>query len=291
MSLAASKMSPVAQLNHQSGGLEGIKRLKALRDQIQTGENQVRLAEELQSIHHQITRSAHRFLLIGDESMEESFASDLANCWQEHRAADSTAMLSFDPVRDRVCEAWTTATQVNFCAKAYPTVPAGHEDSPALHVLAGFLRNGFLHTAIREQGGAYGGGASQDPNSASFRFFSYRDPRLEESLLDFDRSIDWLMSNEHPYRRLEEAILGVIAAMDKSNSPAGEAKQAFYNYLFGRTLEQRIEFRQRVLATSIEDLRRVGERYLAPEQASIGIITDSRSAEGLDIEGLQINNI
>jgi len=61
----------------------------------------------------------------------------------------------------------------------------------ALTVLGGVLRNGYLHRAIREQGGAYGGGATYDSDSAAFRFFSYRDPRLTETLADFDRSIDF----------------------------------------------------------------------------------------------------
>lgn len=291
MSLAASKMSPVAKLSHESGGLRGIKRLKALRDQIQTPETQHKLADELAAIHRQITAGEQHFLLIGEESNQHSLEADLASHWLDQPANESRTMLSFDAVRDRVCEAWTTSTQVNFCAKAYPTVAAGHEDNPVLHVLAGFLRNGFLHTAIREQGGAYGGGASQDPNSASFRFFSYRDPRLQETLADFDHAVDWLLNTEHPDRRLEEAILGVIATMDKSNSPAGEAKQAFYNHLFGRTLEQRSQFRQRVLQTSLDDLRRLGELYFSPESASIGIITDPRSADTLDLDQLEIINI
>ncbi len=291
MSLAASKMSPVARLNHESGGLMGIKHLKNLRDQIQQVEKQQQLATELEAIHQHITGGEQRFLLVADEANLQALREDIADCWHDKPAGRSQPMLEFEPVRDPVCEAWTTATQVNFCAKAYPTVAAGHEDNPVLHVLAGFLRNGFLHTAIREQGGAYGGGASQDPNSASFRFFSYRDPRLSDTLEDFDRAISWLLESEHPARRLEEAILGVIASMDKSNSPAGEAKQAFYNHLFGRTLEQRSEFRQRVLQTTVEDLRSVGERYFSPERASIGIITDSRSAELLNLSDLKIVNI
>ena len=102
---------------------------------------------------------------------------------------------------------WVTNTQVNFCAKAYPTVPSGHPDAPALSVLAAFLRNGFLHRTIREQGGAYGGGASHDANIAAFRFFSYRDPRLVETLDDFDASIAWLLETQHEQLALEEAIL------------------------------------------------------------------------------------
>ncbi|MDG1220389.1 MAG: hypothetical protein P8P01_03170, partial [Schleiferiaceae bacterium] len=74
----------------------------------------------------------------------------------------------------------------------------------------GFLRNGYLHRVIREQGGAYGGGASQDNNIAAFRFYSYRDPRLSETMDDFYASLQWLAENDHQEAQLEEAILGVI---------------------------------------------------------------------------------
>lgn len=73
-------------------------------------------------------------------------------------------------MRERRCELWLANTQVNFCARAYPTVPEAHPDAAALTVLGGFLPGGFLHRAIREQGGAYGGGASQDSGIAAFRF-------------------------------------------------------------------------------------------------------------------------
>ena len=202
-----------------------------------------------------------------------------------------TQKITLPEIRTSVAEAWITATQVNFCAKAFPTVPSGHDDNATLHVLAGFLRNGFLHRAIREQGGAYGGGASQDANSASFRFFSYRDPRLEETLADFDASIKWLLNEKHAEHQLEEAILGVIASMDKPPSPAGEAKQAFYNRLFHRNLEHRMAFRRRVLATSLEDLRRVAELYFHPENASIGVITHKESGDIARGLHLNIENI
>ena len=78
--------------------------------------------------------------------------------------------------------------------EAYPTVASGHPDAPILSVLGAYLRNGFLHRAIREQGGAYGGGASHDSNVGAFRFFSYRDPRTLDTFNDFDASIEWLLS-------------------------------------------------------------------------------------------------
>jgi Zn-dependent M16 (insulinase) family peptidase len=176
-------------------------------------------------------------------------------------------------MRERRGELWLANTQVNFCARAYPTVPETHPDAAALTVLGGFLRNGYLHRAIREQGGAYGGGASQDSGIAAFRFYSYRDPRLAETLRDFDQAVNWMLDTRHEYRALEEAILGVIGSMDKPSSPAGEAKQHFHNRLFGRSHATRELFRQRILAVSLDDLRRVAEQYLTPGQASTAVVT------------------
>ena len=58
-----------------------------------------------------------------------------------------------------------------FLCAGIPTVGYDHPDAPILTVLGAVLRNGFLHSAIREKGGAYGSGAQQDSASRSFRFF------------------------------------------------------------------------------------------------------------------------
>ncbi|MCK5924135.1 MAG: insulinase family protein, partial [Methylococcales bacterium] len=162
--------------------------------------------------------------------------------------------------------------------QAYPTVPATHADAAALTVLGPFLRNGYLHRAIRETGGAYGGGASQDADTASFRFYSYRDPRLTETLADFDASIDWLKTTQHNPRELEEAILNVISGIDKPGSPAGEARSAYQATLFGRTAELRQAFRQRILGVTLGDLQRIGNAYFSPEKASVGVVTSAATA-------------
>src|SRR5690606_41475943 len=73
--------------------------------------------------------------------------------------------------------AWLVPTNVYHNASAYSVPAADHPDTAALMVLAPYLRNGYLHSAIRERGGAYGGGAGYDANACAFKFFSYRDPQ------------------------------------------------------------------------------------------------------------------
>ena len=83
----------------------------------------------------------------------------------------------------------------------------------------------------------------------------------------------------------------MISSIDKPGSPAGEAKDAFYNGLYGRTPEQRQRFRQRVLAVDVQDLQRVGETYLKPEQASIAVISSQTAEQRCRELGLDVKNL
>jgi Zn-dependent M16 (insulinase) family peptidase len=98
-------------------------------------------------------------------------------------------------------------------------------------------------------------------------------------LADFDASVNFILNEEHADRLVEEAILGVISGMDRSTSPAGAAKQDYFNELFGRTRESRMEFRRAVLAVTLADLKRVARQYLKPELASIGVVSNPGSSD------------
>lgn len=272
MTLASQGFSPTAKLSHASSGILGIQNLKALDDSLDSPASLNKLTESLSDIHQAIINSSQQFLVVGEEQSAAGIWSKVNELWQG-QDANSNSKLSLPAIRENTRELWLCNTQVNFCAKAYQTVNGGHEDAPALAVLGGVLRNGFLHTSIREQGGAYGGGASQDSSIGGFRFYSYRDPRLGETLDDFDKSITWLLEKDHEWRVVEEAILGVISSIDKPSSPAGTAKLHFHNNLFGRTPEYHSTFRNAVLNLTQADLKRVTEKYLRPEQASVGVIT------------------
>ncbi len=290
MMAASSGMNPAALLSHQVGGLAGIRAIKDLDHHLNESDNLQKLSDDLAALSSTLRSGQRQFLVVAEQDAIASSSSYLDTFWKS-KPAGGSADLKLDEVRQQVQQAWLTSTQVNFCAKAYPTVPSDHPDSAVLSVLGGFLRNGYLHRAIREQGGAYGGGASQESNIAAFRFYSYRDPRLTETLADFDRSIDWLLSKEHGYQPLEEAILGVIGALDKPSSPAGEAKQAFQSRLFGRDAQFQQRFRERVLATTEADLKRVAQTYLQPDQASTAVITHKPAWEASALQGFDLFHV
>ncbi|MDB6060433.1 MAG: peptidase [Verrucomicrobiaceae bacterium] len=274
MNAACAGMSSVAQLTHNLSGLAGIQAVKVLDDSLNQNDSLQAYADKLQQLHNAIVSSKKQLLVIAESEQLDAIRESISSLWTTTSLSSQNAVLKTPPLREPVRQLWQTNTQVNFCAKAYPTVPTDHPDTAALTVLGGFLRNGYLHRAIREQGGAYGGGASQDSNVAAFRFYSYRDPRLTETLADFDAAITWLLDTEHDPQQLEEAILGIMGSLDKPGSPAGEAKQDFHNNLFGRTPEQQRRFRARILAVTLDDLKRVATTYLKEEAASIALVTN-----------------
>jgi len=275
MTAACAGMSPLARLHHNQSGLAGIRQLRALDDSLADKQGLQDISERLAALHENILSTPTEFLVIAEDDKVADVADLASVIWSKDAAGRDFHSFTLDSVRERRSELWLTNTQVNFCARAYPTVPEQHPDAAALTVLGGFLRNGFLHRAIREQGGAYGGGASHDSGVAAFRFYSYRDPRLAETLADFDKAVSWMLDTQHDRRSLEESILGVIGSMDKPSSPAGEAKQHFHNRLFGRSHDTRELFRQRILAVCLDDLRRVTDTYLKPELASTAVVTNA----------------
>jgi len=291
MMAAASGMSPTSKLAHNMTGLAGIKALKAFDDSLQDETALHEFGAGLAEIHAIVAGAPKQFMVVAEQENMQAVKSSLDSVFAGSAASENFEAFKPEPVREQVGELWTTSTEVNFCARAFPTVTASHADAAALTVLGPFLRNGYLHRTIRETGGAYGGGAAHDADTASFRFYSYRDPRLSETLNDFDNSVEWLLKGGHDERLLEEAVLNVVSGIDKPGSPAGEARNAYQANLFGRDAGQRRAFRERILKVSLDDLTRVGDTYLKREQASTGIVTNEKNAALDDVKALNLTQI
>jgi presequence protease len=276
MNAACQKFSAVAQTAWRWSGLAAIQGIKVLDERLKK-EGCEKVSAEFQHILQSLQNAPKEFLLVAENEQEKHLTDQLGHIWKTGSSASQSSQWQLAPVAESVKQFWQTSTQVNFCAKAYPVGPSGHSDAPVCNVLAAFLRNGYLHKAVREQGGAYGGGAAYDSDSGGFRFYSYRDPRLQETLDDFDHSLDWLHNSEHSPRLLEEAILGVIGRMDQPGSPAGDAKHYFHSQLHGRSRDYLKRLRERVLNVTVADMQRVANTYLQADRASAVLISNNAS--------------
>lgn len=290
MAAASAGMSPLAMRAHEQRGLEGIRRLRDIDRRAADETGMAEIAADLSVLYGKVFTGADtQIATIADPNSVEIAAAHAAQLLPTYpEAGQQSTRWQPTAIREARSELWLVNTQVNFCARAYPTVPSAHADAPVLSVLAAYLRNGHLHRAIREHGGAYGGGASHDSSIAAFRFYSYRDPRLVETLADFDASIRWLLDKPQDQLALEEAILSVVASLDKPGSPAGEAKRHFHDQLFGHTREHREQFRAGVINTTLDDLRRVAELYLLNGEPSTAVVTNAQQSEAADVKALDL---
>jgi Zn-dependent M16 (insulinase) family peptidase len=286
--VAASRgISPTGKLAHQWEGLGSIIETKRLNNETTKKQFLVNLGDKLSELHQMILLMPRKHLIIGEAEKFHNNTS-IASKFYNERGSQKLKAFVCNHEKHKILEFWELNTPVNFCAKSYPTVSINHPDAAPLTVLGEFLRNGYLHGAIRERGGAYGGGALQDNNVSSFKFFSYRDPRLEETLKDFDSSIGWLKNSAHKDNQVEEAILGVISSIDKPSSPAGQVIQTFHAEIYGRTQKILELFRSRVTEVTSSDLRRVTEKYLVEANSNIAVVSNKQNLAIADRMNLSI---
>lgn len=296
MQTASRDMSEQARLEYVRGGLPALNELtdflaKAEKDE---GEWQ-KLGQQLTDLHNFIQTLPKEILLIAEPDYLPTLEKAIETSWENPKTLEkSDNLLNFDIKTDNTDTAWLAQTNVFHNASAYQAVPADHVDAPALMVLSGVLRNNFLHRAIRETGGAYGGGASYDANACAFKFYSYRDPRCEGTFADFLASIDWLLeqkSNEKTDAWLEEAILGLIAGMDKPASPAGEAVKALFASLHGRGKDWQQAMRAKILAVTLADLQRVASIYLKDKPFTRATLAPYDKAEMVEKLGFNVEKV
>lgn len=293
MQIASRNMSALAKRDYDNTGLGALNWLTQLVTNIEQDESAYQnLIDELQVIHRGLLLAPKQFLLVCEEHQSERLVEEVQEVWNKLAIDRSPVLLTeVDPEVSQNDQAWLIQANVQFCASAYPAVEVAHADAAPLMVLAGYLRNGFLHSAIREKGGAYGGGASYDGNACAFRFYSYRDPRLAETFADFEASINWLLNTEQKPHQLEEAILGLVSSMDKPGSPAGEAITACYALLHGRTPAFRRMLRARLLNVTLEDLKRVAQTYLVEQKPVKAVVAPVARKETLEQLGFEIKKV
>ena len=253
MNSAASSLNTFSATAFQMSGLRMLNQSKAAISKIKEITDANELIDTLKSIHSKVFHNPYKIFTACSPNALQEKSMEFTNI--QSKAEQSLTK----PATEQI--GWITGSQVCYCAEAFQGVPREHPDAPALSVLATVLRNGFLHTAIREKGGAYGAGATNDTSTNTFKFFSYRDPKCTETFVAFKEAIEWSktsITNQH----LEEAILGVVSSIDKPLSPVGEAKNDFNFNLENISTKERLEMRQRVINCSIEDLIRVSKKYL-----------------------------
>ena len=258
MSNAAAQINNISSTNDFASGLNFITNTNSLSKNIEKDSNLDQYIEILNSIKNKICPIPSYSFTASSLNLDQS----QINFSFDNQNNAFNVQNYFDIQQESI--GWITGAQVTYCAEAFPTVDFFHDDAPVLSVLGAVLRNGYLHSAIREKGGAYGSGAMQDSNNKVFKFFSYRDPRCSETFEEFKKSREWSLKNISQ-EQLDEGILGIISSIDKPLSPFGEAMSDFSMNLDKKDLEARLRIRSLVKNCTLDDLINVSQKYLFNE--------------------------
>ena len=126
-----------------------------------------------------------------------------------------------------VSQGRSMSTPVAFTCEAFPVASYLNPHAPGLTVAAHILDNKILHPKIREQGGAYGCGATYSPMTGHFTLYSYRDPKIASTLKIFREAVETIAEGHFQDSDLEEAKLETIQHMDVPISPGNRGATAY----------------------------------------------------------------
>lgn len=242
------------------------------------------LIEKLQLLHRQMTGMKDPHLVLTcdmamyDKLKQHGFyglqnmVSRPCSPWKGQYA------LPIIPSQGRVISA-----PIAFSSCVFKTLSYVHPDTPALHVAACLFDNITLHPEIRERGGAYGGGATNNALAGNFYFYGYRDPNICSTLKAFESAIETIASGHFDESNLEEAKLEVVQGLDSPVAPGSRGDLAYSWMREGRPVQVRQAFRNRLLSLAPEDVISAVKKHLV-HQSKTGAVVVFAGTELLEKE-------
>lgn len=272
--LANAQLGSYGALEEQLTGLTSLQTLKDILE----GEGQQQRLDELLARFAKLTEllltAEARLCLTSLPADQQLDLGAITGVLQSRPLPDYYQAQSLE----RQPRARLTDSPVSFNALAFATVPYSHPDSAPLLVLAQLLRSELLLKEIREKGGAYGAHAGLNPRSGVFVLSTYRDPHFSRSYQVF-HEINERLAEILDDTVLLEAILSASRSLDPLTSPDTIGRMRFYNDEGGYTSDKQAEYKERLLAVSLADLRCVAEEYLRPECGAYASVTGKDPAD------------
>ena len=264
---ASSSHSKLSFVQESIGGLSAINRFVPF---ISNQEDQIKeQLEKMQKLLQKTKSDKNELLFISNIKLTNDQIDEIKSINFEKDGA-SKIDIEFSKTFNKV--ALPINTQVNFSAMSFDAPIYDPSESPKFVILSSLLRNEYLHKRVREQGGAYGGGATYDPFSGTFKMFSYRDPRFIETLEDFENSLTWASLGSFDDDMILESKLSVLSDIDKPSSPAGEAFKDYRLNSENRSQKNRQSYRDNIFNVSKEDLVEAAEYLKNKPKSTFSII-------------------
>jgi len=263
--LASSGSSPASYIGEAWMGLRYFKFIESLSKDLQTTLPQ--LIDRLIALKNQLFTFQHPHLVLSCSREALSILTENSFFGLTDLPIQSSPLWKLDyPITRPPSQGRPIASQVAFSAEVFDTIPYIHPHSAGLTLAAVLCENKILHKRIREEGGAYGCGATFSANTGQFYFHAFRDPRIAHTRQVFHAAIQEIAAGKFSDQDLEEAKLGVVQQLDVPLSPGSRAITAYGWYRMGKTREMRQQFRDRLLAATPKEVAHIVELHLLPKK-------------------------
>jgi presequence protease len=272
INLSASGLSASSKITNECYGLPYYHTVSRL---VQNFDKEINpLIEQMQQLQDRMLNREYPHLVITCQDEAYQFLKE-----NHYFGVTDVSLRPIDPwqntfeVSPIASQGRQISSPVAFTSKVFKTVSYTDPDAPALSVAANLFDNIVLHLRVREQGGAYGGGASSNSLAGFFYFFSFRDPYICHTLLAFEEAVQTILQGKFKADDLEEAKLEMIQALDTPIPPGSRGKTAYNWMRKGQTLEARQAFRTRLLQLTKQDIIRAVEKHIVPHMAQGASVT------------------
>lgn len=250
-------LSDAGRAGELTGGIEYLFFVRQLAERVETDWDSVQ--DDLEAIRRELlTGDAMLLNLTADADALQANRHPLEKFVQAmpRRGFTPQARLETLPA---VNEGLSIPAQVNYVGKGARLYKLGYRLHGSIYVINNYLGTTYLWEKIRVQGGAYGGFATFDSNTGIWAFLSYRDPNLEATLGNYDRTAEFLRALDVPASEIERAIIGTIGSMDAYLLPDAKGWTSLVHYLTGLDDATRQRRRDQVLGTTIKHFRQFAE--------------------------------
>ncbi len=274
MSLSARNFSQNSMLTEAWHGMHQLKNVQEVARDL-NDQKLKKISQDLLKIGKNIFRKNNmRAALIGDiEKQKIDFENKILNI--DYKQLDALNKEKSVKNSFLLREGWTTSTNVSFVACSFPVVKICHKDAPILFIINKILSLGFLHREIREKRGAYGGYARYDYEDGVFYFASYRDPHILSTLEIYTQAMEFIRKGQYSEDDISEAIIQACAHIDKPDSPADAAKDAFERKLVFLSDDVRLIFKKEILSATHQKIINVANKYFNKrwQDCSVAVIS------------------
>ncbi|MDE8703008.1 insulinase family protein [Adlercreutzia equolifaciens] len=173
-------------------------------------------------------------------------------------------------------EAFAVPADVVFCAAGWDRSLLGLPYNGTWLLAARILSYDYLWTEVRVKGGAYGAGFKA-LRAGSSRFYSYRDPRIDETLARFDAAGSWLAATFAPTEaEMDGYVVSTTASLDAPVKARELLRRQDSQYFAGVTLADRAAVRAQVVAATLADVQALGPAVDALADQGLSCVFGSR---------------